>query len=412
MTAAVSMVGAWLVLFPTPRFPWPTGPHGVGARLYAWTDATRLEPFTPEPGDHRRLVARIWYPTSADGPRQPYIDHDEVTAALARHLHMPSMLLGRLRRAPTHAVQDARPDGGTYPVLVNPTGFSGFQAASLFWIEELVSHGYVVVTLDQPGTAAAFVWTDGAKVPLADKAVFDRYMPLALSVEPDPTPEMNGVPLPGGIIPFLADDLSFTLDQLRALNQVDPVLARTLDLDRVGVLGMSLGGYVAPEACHRDQRFKACLAVDAGKSQVVARDGLRQPLMIISRDANVMRAERAKAGGWPEPEIAHTIASQRALFEHNRADAYYVTMNGMHHVNWTDAPLWSPLVRWTGLAGPIDPYRGFALTNDCARSFFDRYLKQDPTARICGDAAGQPDIRLDTRPIGSGADATSVAPAP
>jgi hypothetical protein len=158
---------------------------------------------------------------------------------------------------------------------------------------------------------------------------------------------------------------------------------------------MSLGGYGAPEACYRDRRFRACLAVDAGKTAAVARDGLVQPLMIIGRTATSMRDERSKAGGWPEPEIAHTIDTQRAPFEHNRADAYYVTMSGMFHVNWTDAPIWSPIVGWIGLAGPIDPYRGFAQTNAYTLAFFDRYLKGEP-APLLHETAG---VRLEVRRV-------------
>lgn len=394
---AILVVIAWQIVFPKPRFPSPTGNLGIGTRIYYWTDETRLEPFTAAHGDRRRLVVQLWYPSSGAGLRQPYIDRPSVLA-IARRFHIPPFLLHKLQHAPTHAVRDGRPDKGRYPVLVNPTGFSGFRTSSLFWIEELVSHGYVVVTLDQPGTAAASVWLDGVVTPLiADKATFDRYMPLALSGTPDQTVEMNGVALPGGIIPFLAKDLSFVLDRLERVNLSDPILARTLDLENVGVFGMSLGGYVGPEACYRDMRFKACVAVDAGKSEVVARQGLEQPVMIISRDASVMRNERSKAGGWPEPEIDHTINSQSTLFEHNRGDAYSVTMNGMYHLNWTDAPILSPLVRWSGLAGPIDPYLGFALTNDCTRSFFDRYLKHNGTSQICELSAARSNVRLKVR---------------
>jgi len=126
---------------------------------------------------------------------------------------------------------------------------------------------------------------------------------------------------------------------------------------------------------------------------------LAQPLMIIGREADSMRAERSKAGGWPEPEIAHTIESQRALFEHNRADAYFVTMSGMFHVNWTDAPIWSPAVRWIGLAGPIDPYRGFAETNAYTVAFFDRYLKGRPAPLLDATPGPLLDARLEARRV-------------
>ena len=398
IVTALIVVGAWLVLFPTPRFPAPTGAMGIGTRVYYWTDGTRLEPFTAARGDPRRLVVQVWYPSSGTGLNQPYIDRLEVLAAIARRLRIPPFLLRKLQDAPTHAVRDGRPAGGQHPVLVNPTGFSGFRTSSLFWIEDLVSHGYVVVTLDQPGTAAASVWSDGVVTPLiADKNTFDRYMPLARSGPSERAIEMNGVALPGGIIPFLANDLSFVLDQLELVNQSDPILAGTLDLEHVGVFGMSLGGYIAPEACHRDPRFKACLAVDSGKSEVVAQLGLDQPVMIIGRDADTMRSERRKAGGWPDAEINHTIDSQRAIFDHNRGDAYSVTMKGMHHLNWTDAPILSPLVRWSGLAGPIDPYLGFTLTNDCTRSFFDRYLKAARATQVCGDSNAEPSVQIKIR---------------
>lgn len=386
-----AVVSLWFVLFPTPSFPTPSGPHGIGTRLYSLTDATRPEPFTAASDDSRHLGIELWYPTTDKGKAQPYIEQPAVLAALASRLHVPTALLGRLQDAPTHAVRGAAPEDGPYPVLINPTGFSGFHAASLFWIEELVSHGYVVVTIDQPGTVAAATLDDGTILPVADKTVFDRYMPLAMSQSPDQPLEMNGVSLPGGILPFMAADLSFVLDQLAT---IDPEISGVLDLDEVGVFGMSLGGYIGPEACRLDGRFKACLAVDSGKSGIVAAEGLAQPTMLISRDAAVMREERSKAGGWPEAEIEQTIASQRTLFEHNRADAYYVTMNGMYHVNWTDAPVWSPLVSWLGLAGPIDPYRGFAATNACTLSFFDHYLKLGSQAVVCD----QPEVtRLEVK---------------
>jgi hypothetical protein len=224
-------------------------------------------------------------------------------------------------------------------------------------------------------------------------------MPMAPSHASNQSPTLNGVALPSGVIPFLADDLRFVLSQAEILDHDDPILAGHIDTGRAGVFGMSLGGYVAPEACYRDQRFRACLAVDAGKTAAVARDGLVQPLMIIGRDADVIRAERSNAGGWPEPEIAHTIDTQRAVFEHNRADAYYVTMNGMFHVNWTDAPIWSPIVRWGGLAGPIDPYRGFAETNAYTLAFFDRYLKGKPSPLLDETPGRQPDARLEVRRV-------------
>ena len=393
----IAIFAAWMILFPTPQFPAPTGPYAIGTRVYAWTDALRPEPFTRSPNDRRQIVAQIWYPAAAQGELAPYIDTNEPMNVLAKQFHVPAFLLRNIQNAPTHAHKNAVPAAGRFPVLINPAGLMAFRSASLFWIEELASHGYIVVGLDQPGTSAATVVLGGKVITAMDKASFDRFMPLALSRSTNQSPIMNSVALPGGIIPFLADDISFLLTQVERLDRTDPVLAGHMDTRRAGVFGMSLGGYVAPEVCSNDARFLACLAVDAGKTAAVARNGLTQPLMIMSRDADVMRAERSKAGGWPEPEIAHTITTQRAIFENNRGPAYYVIMNGMFHTNWTDAPLWSPLARWIGLAGPIDPYQGFATTNAYTLDFFDRHLKGKPAPLLDKTISRDPDTRLEIR---------------
>lgn len=406
----VAVVIFVLVAFPTPRFPQPTGPYQIGTRTYHWVDTSRPEPFTANPNDRRELMVQVWYPAEVaqDVQTVPYLAHPEAAEVWAARFHVPAFLVSAMARAPTHAVADALPARGRFPILLNPTGFGGFRDASLFWIENLVSHGYVVVGLDQPGTAAASVFPDGQIIPmLADKPTFERYMPLALSHAAGQSPVMNGIPLPGGIIPFLVKDLQFSLSQLEGLDQHDTLLAGHLDATRLGVFGMSLGGYIGPEACRVDARFRACLTVDAGTTAAVAQHGLSQPVMIISRDASTMRQERLHAGGWPEDEIAHTIGSQRMLFERSHAEAYFLTMNTMYHLNWTDAPILTPLMSWIGLAGPIDPYRGFAATNAYTVAFFDQFLEGQPSVLLRRPSPDWPEVKLIRR---AGADAATPPP--
>lgn len=77
------------------------------------------------------------------------------------------------------------------------------------------------------------------------------------------------------------------LDQLESLHRADPnvILTGKLDLRRVGVFGISLGGIVVGEACRIEPRLRACLVMDAPMSTDVVRAGLQQPSMWITRDA-------------------------------------------------------------------------------------------------------------------------------
>ena len=95
-----------------------------------------------------------------------------------------------------------------------------------------------MVGLDQPGTSAATVLPGARVTRVIDKLVFDRYMPIALSHASNQSPTLNGVALPGGVIPFLADDLRFVLSQVEILDHDDPILSGHIDTRRV-----------APSAC-------------------------------------------------------------------------------------------------------------------------------------------------------------------
>jgi hypothetical protein len=132
-------------------------------------DTSRPELFTTDPNDHRELMAQVWYPAKPEplARRAPYIqDADVVTPALALLTHFPGFLFSHFKYVTTNAVASAPiPDSSSsYPVLIYLTGLDGFRAVSTFQIEELVSHGYIVVGLDQPGAVAMVRFPDGRQI--------------------------------------------------------------------------------------------------------------------------------------------------------------------------------------------------------------------------------------------------------
>jgi hypothetical protein len=122
----------------------------------------------------------------------------------------------------------------------------------------------------------------------------DEIVPLNMqSVERQPkAPTLYGQPMPDGTIPYFAQDASFALNQLEALNKGDPnrILTGRLDLEHIGTLGVSLGGMDAAQASLKDSRLKACLIMDVYIPAEVVEKGLKQPTMFITRNADTMRA--------------------------------------------------------------------------------------------------------------------------
>ncbi len=404
-TLGLALWGALLILTPVFRFPLPTGPHAIGTLTYNWVDASRADIFTADPNARRELMAQVWYPATAGpaSPRAPYMQEaDAVTGALARIHAKPAFLFRQFKSVTTNAVTAARVADGqpSYPVLIFLEGATGFRQMNTFQVEELVSHGYIVVAIDQPGAAANVVFPDGHQVagvpvPQLKALIRPSYMPG------ETAPQLQGRALQArSIVPFLTQDLSFVLDQLALLNRADPnaVLTGRLDLQRVGTFGVSLGGIVAGVACLLEPRVRACLMMDATMATDVVAAGLDKPAMWITRDAASMRLERERAGGWPEAEIEAHQTSMRAVYEALPGPGYFVQVRGTFHVNFTDFPKWTPLASWLNLTGPIDGQRAHNIINAYSLAFFDRHLMGRAGKLLDGPAEQYPDVLFESRP--------------
>ncbi|MFT3944081.1 MAG: hypothetical protein QM705_09735 [Ancrocorticia sp.] len=487
LTASVAAATA----FPVFRFPEPSGPYKIGTLTYHWVDEERREIFSADPSAKREVMAQVWYPADIGtrAQRAPYAsDARALSKGLTSNmsasgaLRLPSFMFDHFRYVETHAVRGAvvaeNRGSGTvadsndagYPVLIYLTGFSGWSSTNTVQVQELVSRGYVVVGLDQPYTAAAVTFPDGRVVQALDRTR-ERGL-VDQSIAPaDPAPELNGLVLEDGIIPYLAEDVSLALDKLADINaggvaaaeltdgdekpaagDEEPVgkmgengaitseniaiagengiLTGALDLDSVGIFGTSLGSMASAQACHNDPRIKACLMMDAAMPVAVAQSGLRQPAMWLTREADLMRLEREKSGGWNEDEIRVTQGTMRAAFEKSGSagDAgepadgygtdslgdqngavghendssgnkntapgrYFVELPGAFHVDFTDAPLWTPIAAMIGISGPQGAQTP-GIVGTYMLAFFDEALRGEPTSLLDGSSQPYPGVTI------------------
>ena len=399
----LALSAALPIILPVFSFPRPSGPYAIGTLTYHWVDTKRPEIFSTDPSARRELMVQLWYPAEADlsSPRAPYIqDADAISLALARVKQLPEFIFGQLKYVTTNAIPSApvTDDKPNYPLLIFLEGASGYRQMNTFQVEELVSHGYIVAAIDQPYTAASVVFPDGRR---ANAIPLEQMKPLIHQSysRGKPAPMLNGKVLEKGIIAYLAQDVTFVLGQLAALNQADPnnLLTRRLNLQQIGTFGVSLGGIVAAEACRLELRLRACLIMDAAMPTEVVQFGLQQPAMWITRDAETMRLERRRSGGWPELEIVEHQTTMRATFEHSHGDRHFLQVPNMFHLNLTDIPHWSPLSSWLGITGPIDGRRVHGIINAYSVAFFDHHLKGRLAALLEESAKRFPEVLLETR---------------
>ena len=370
--------GAYYIFHPT-LFAKPMGKYAIGTVSYWVTDPDREEIFITDKHQARQIPIQVWYPAenTSQSDYAPYIpEATKVSEAISELLHIPKALLYPLRFKRSNALEKApvNKKKSQYPVLLYLTGLYGHRCISTFQIQELVSQGYIVVGIDCPMAVALATFSDGSTLQSQPRSVMDPMLDESLTEE-NPLLSYHGKTFEGGLIAYFAKDVSCVIDFLTTLNASDPhhLLATKLDMDRLGAFGVSLGGVIVSEASWKDRRIKASLIMESPIPKKIAQTGLPIPIMVITRPAEAMRAERKKSGGWTESDIEQHLSTMRALFE-NTAESEFVQLPDMFHVDFTDVPLWVPFAHLLGFSGKTPIEQTHDKLNGLTLTFFKEYL--------------------------------------
>jgi len=351
--------------------PVPTGPFQVGTTVFHLVDADRDDAYTPGVVDAREVMVQVWYPTDASvTARVPYMDSGVADAFAATQDYMTleeyQDAIGRVR---THSMPDVPvAGGGPYPVVFYSHGLAGSRFLYTTFIEDLASHGYVVVGVDHTFGALAVEFPGGRLAGLR-----------AANAPPFET-----------IVRIWAEDLQSVLDELEARNGNDPagILTGTLDLTRVGAAGHSTGGSAAVQVHTMDDRFSAAVSLDAPQVGDAADGaGLDDPGLLFFASPS---------------EFLDTKVQQRMS-----AGGFVVTVDATTHYNFTDLPVLLDLAEVPDAAaqasarppGAIDAGTGLAAIAVYTRAFFDRHLKGEAAPRLDG-SGGWPEAVLEVVPGG------------
>lgn len=331
--------------------PAPTGPYAVGRTALRWLDPSRPEVLTQAADDSREVAGIIWYPAQEGTGRRARYFHD--LSRVASDLRVsgevsPIEVLG-LPLIRSGARQDANVSqaAATFPVLVfspgNGTNVEFYAALA----EDLASHGYIVVGVNHPYDVAAVELASGKLARFAAGIETTDVSQRAAFVQ--------------GRIDVRVQDVLFVLERLEELNtDTQSRFAGRLELSRVGILGHSLGGITAAQACVRDPRFKACLNLDGlqrgGAISAVPDPALPlQPFMLVTK----------------EEQIRPTLAQQ---LEALPGGSFLVQVHGARHESFTDGPLLIPSV----LPAPNEADSILELARAYIVAFFDQTLKGQP----------------------------------
>jgi len=161
---------------------------------------------------------------------------------------------------------------------------TSFQYSST--IEDLVSHGYVVAAIEHTSEVFGVVFLDGKVHVYSPARIPKRAVPSPASTKEEFEAKLEEWYRHN--VDVRAADISFVLDKLIELNRASKVasqFSQRLDLDHVGIVGHSRGGWAAIVACRRDERLKACVSEDGNAGgqglQYPGAPVPRQPILYV-----------------------------------------------------------------------------------------------------------------------------------
>ncbi|MFQ6613298.1 MAG: alpha/beta hydrolase family protein [Fidelibacterota bacterium] len=358
---------AWLIPLIIPRLtlPDPGGPFPVGTETVTLTDSSRAEWFTEDPKDKRRLMVQIWYPAQsvAGLSPEPYLDHmDRRGPAMIDQLDLPEFLKPPAVLARffawfrTHSYPGAPPRPDPSPVVVFSPGLGGSRLLHRTLAEYLASRGMAVVIPDHPYDANLTVFPDGQ---VAD------YRSGLKGMAPADSTRLRHRQLRTRV-----DDLHFLLNRMKAKNTPFPSVFPDRSVGSFFLAGHSFGGTTVFQTALERHDIQAVVALDGWNLALPDTSldrGLPVPVLYLGRPH------------WNNPQNYRRLA--RFLTADTTAYRRWVILHSVHHFDFSDVPLLTPLLKLLGQQGTIPPERVVPMVNSLVEAFIEGRSVAYPEAR-------------------------------
>ena len=153
------------LIFPLYEIPMPNGSYLIGTESFVIEDENRLELYSDDATEFRKIKIQFWYPASStNGYEQaPWLeDGVAVTRALSKDTGLPYFVLDHATAIMSNSYIEAPISNQLdhYPVVILSHGWRGFRNLHTDYAEELASLGYIVIGIDHTFGSVATVFSD------------------------------------------------------------------------------------------------------------------------------------------------------------------------------------------------------------------------------------------------------------
>lgn len=357
------------------ELPAVTGPYGVGTVVLPMVDSGRPGVYADgSSSEHREFMTQIWYPTDRGvyGPTSTYMDEASAEYML-KEVSIPGVDKNIRFQIKTHGVVGAQIVAGRdrFPVIIFSPGWRTSYFIYQSILEELASHGYIVVGVNSPNSAGIMAFPDG-------------HVRVTPEIEESTDVEDKGIKVQYN--QDVADDLKFVAKQLWVLDS-DPQLplAGRIDFGRIGCFGHSFGGAAAVQAGIQSLRFAAAANFDGSLRGEDYKKTISKPMLMVWSEVHPQ-------GDW----------TMRTIWENLPSRSYQAKVKGSDHMSFSDYML---IVKSIGISEsgnphPIDPTRAIQISRDSLRIFFDVNLKHTNSNQMNRIGREYQEVKLEEKHIG------------
>ncbi|HCQ91675.1 MAG TPA: carboxylic ester hydrolase [Clostridium sp.] len=372
----IAIVVSLPTLFPVIKFPKPTGEYKVGTTSFHLIDKSRKEEYEYNDNPYRELMVQVYYPANSENKQKaPYSDNiTSLREALSATQTMPSFITSHLGLIKTHSFKDAEPlnEKEKFPLLLFSHGMSLYNRQNTFQIEEMVSHGYVVVAINYTGDAATSLFPGKEPVPFRPRETDLEFLNSEIKI--------------------WEKDASFVLDEVEKGTNDEKLktIAKMVDFNKIGMLGHSFGGATSTQVLIKDKRIKAAIDMDGGLyGEAIPDKGPEKPYMLINASdsiRNMEEANKAEVGNRDEL-FAESYKRNQTI---KKPGVYTIVLPNTDHGSFTDLAGFSPLISVPG----SNYKKTFKLINELSLDFFDKYLKETNTDALDKFKEDHPEIEM------------------
>lgn len=365
----------------------PTGEYNVGVVDFDYEFESSFSQA------QRKLNLKAWYPTRAEQGELGLVQSPKTALAVVKIFGMPEFLASS-DKSHSYIKAPIATDELSYPVVIFNHGFASFPTQNTVQMQELASHGYIVLSIAHPDISLMTEYTDGTFVPhdadhpaykafagqatemdvigkqlasvlqgLDDKNEFDKYW--------QDIAKFSDIEIYANLKPVIdqwIEDSSQIVDLIAAGDgeKLSPTIGGYMAADKIGMLGHSLGGVTAIFTSYTNVHVVAALNLDAPPIYTAELAGLN-----LNKSTCHIMSDIIDMGGQELDfrKINRPMLQQSAQFGCN---AIY---KGAAHMSFTDMN-YVGVMKLAGQLGKVNQQKMGEELNHMILWYFDRTLKQ------------------------------------